>query len=449
MGKIQKIETPIIATEIENKIIASICRDGSNIFKISEFVSQFDFYFEHNRDLFKLVQDLTDKLPKVDFEIIFSALLQKGNTNLLQRIPELQKYYSNNLEYDCLILKEYSLRRKLIAHHKKSLSMTIDLTNDVLDLVKHDYIEIENINSEIQTVNSCNNTIEIICNDIAEKLSKNKLYKKQFLTQFDALNNATGGFLDGDYICIGGRTSMGKSAFAHSITNFGIQNNKRIAFFSYEMTNLQNDFRQVSILTGIPLYKLRLLQRLTETEKIKVIAALDLIKTLPLHLIYNSGKPITDLIVRAKSLHRNYDLDLIIIDYIQRIRGSRNYSNKHDELTDISNRIKDLTANLGIPILVFSQVNRQFSDRNDKLPTLSDLRGSGTIEEDSDIVIFVHRHAKTISDLERSNKYPDGIEKDCSFIIAKNKGGDTGDIKTCFDSKRACFINEYKEKSLF
>jgi len=430
-----------IATEIENKIIASICRDGSNIFKISEYVTQFDFYYEHNRDLFKLVCDLTDKLPVVDFEIIFSALLQKGNTELLKRLPELQKYYSHSLEFDCLILKEYSIRRNLIQHHKKSLSTALDTTNDVLELVSNDYSAIENISNEIQSVNSNNETLEIICKDISTKLYENKLYKKQFLTQFEKLNNVTGGFLDGDYICIGGRTSMGKSALVHSITHYGIQQNKRIAFFSYEMSTLQNTFRQVSIMTGIPLYKLRLLKNLTETEKEKVLAALSEIEKMKLHFIYSAGKPITDLIVRAKSLHSNYDLDLIIIDYIQRIHGAKNYSNEHAELTDISKRIKDLSANLGLPILVLSQVNREFRDRNNPLPTLSDLRGSGSIEEDSEIVIFVHRPARLLSDNERFNKYEQGVEDDCSLIIAKNKGGDTGSVKANFDSRRAYYLN--------
>jgi len=442
LNKFQKIESLPIATEIENKIIASICRDGSNIFKISEFVTQFDFYYEHNRDLFKLVCDLTDKLPVVDFEIIFSALLQKGNTELLKRLPELQRYYSHSLEFDCLILKEYSLRRKLIQHHKKSLATALDTTNDILELVSNDYNAIENISSEIQAVNSNAETLEIICKDISTKLYENKLYKKQFLTQYEALNNATGGFLDGDYICVGGRTSMGKSALAHSITHYGLQQNKRIVFFSFEMTNLQNIFRQVSIATSIPIYRLRRLEKLTDSDKIKFDSYLTEMQKMKLHFINSSGKNILDLVMRAKSLHSNYDLDLIIIDYIQRIHGAKNYNNQHAELTDVSNRIKDLAANLGLPVLVFSQLNRQFETRtaNEKLPTLSDLRGSGTIEEDSDIVLFVHRPAKLLSDTERFNKYSNGIEDDCSFIIAKNRSGDTGDIKVSFDERRAYFL---------
>lgn len=265
---------------------------------------------------------------------------------------------------------------------------------------------------------------------------------------FSSLDSKIGGLQASDLIILAGRPGMGKTSLATnialSVMQIGLEQNikRNVGFFSLEMSSEQLATRLISESSGISSTKIKR-GDLSREEYKKMMEASKYIKSLPLHIDQNGNLTISDIATRARRQKRQFGLDLLIVDYIQLVSGiaKKGSDNRVQEVSQITAGLKSIAKELNIPVIALSQLSRQVENREDKRPLLSDLRDSGSIEQDADIVLFVFREAYyRASKLRSSGASPSEIEdimqdeaKKAEILIAKNRHGETGDISIGFE----------------
>ena len=265
-----------------------------------------------------------------------------------------------------------------------------------------------------------------------------KLYNKKELitglpTGFIDLDEATTGFHPGDLIVIGARPGMGKTGFILSaLKNAALTHKKHVAIFSLEMSNEQLVQRIIAQETGIDSTRLRS-GKLDPDEWLLFTQAIEVLTDT--HIFLDDTPALTPLQLRTKCrrLHLEYKLDLVVVDYLQLMGGDVRSNNRVQEVSDISRNMKILARELNVPVLAAAQLSRAVEQRSDKRPVLSDLRESGSLEQDADIVMFIYRPEV----YEEDSQYQNLAE----IIIAKHRNGPTGDVQLVFRKNLAKFEN--------
>jgi replicative DNA helicase len=245
----------------------------------------------------------------------------------------------------------------------------------------------------------------------------------------------TTGFHPGDLIVIAARTGMGKTSFALSILHhLSIVNEIPAAFFSLEMSGHQITMRLLSQESKIPLKKI-MSGFLNESEVERLTEAALKMMNAPLHIVDISSLSILDLKARARRFKKEKDIKIIFVDYLQLLRFHKKVENRQVEVAEISRELKALAKELGIPVVALAQLSRQTEMRADKRPQLSDLRESGSIEQDADLVLFIHRPVYYKKDISPEEK------KQAEIIIAKHRNGETGIVSLEFIGETTEFRN--------
>lgn len=284
-------------------------------------------------------------------------------------------------------------------------------------------------------------------------------------TDFVDLDKKMGGLQNSDLIILAGRPSMGKTALATNIA-YNVAANLRknkingvVGFFSLEMSGEQLTTRMLASYSKLPSEKIRR-GDISEDDFRLLTKNVEELKDLPLHIDQTGGITIAQLAARARRLKRQKNLKLLIVDYIQLLSGGKSGSNNRvQEVTEITTGLKALAKELDIPIIALSQLSRQVEQRQDKRPQLSDLRESGSIEQDADVVIFVYREEYYLtrseppeSDMEAITKWQDAMnraEGKAEAIISKQRHGPTGIIELQFDGRFTQFSNLQREDDLW
>ena len=247
---------------------------------------------------------------------------------------------------------------------------------------------------------------------------------------YKKLDELTSGFQNGDFIVLAARPSMGKTALALSLARHAASHDQCIGFFSLEMSAEQLTLRLLSAETGIPHGKIRNAHISSEewVELTHVAAHFGKVK---MFIDDTAMQTIMDIRARARKLKIEQNLSLLVIDYLQLVDGSKSYENRHQEVSEISRSLKALAKELNIPIIALSQLSRAVDSRVDKRPMLSDLRESGAIEQDADLIMFLYRDVVYHPDTE----YPSMAE----LIIGKQRNGPTGNVALHFASNLTLF----------
>jgi replicative DNA helicase len=248
-------------------------------------------------------------------------------------------------------------------------------------------------------------------------------------TGFKSINELTSGWQPGDLVIIAARPSIGKTTFLMNSLVAAALSGRRVAVFSFEMRRKQLEYRMLASLTGVALTRI-LGGYLTDSEWAKLSAAIVTMADLPLHVDDKAGQPWGDIRGTCRRLKADGGLDIVGIDYAQLIPGSleRRGASRNDEVTDISRGLKTLADELGVPILLLSQLTRDNEKRSDQRPKLSDLRESGSLEQDADIVGFIHRR----------NHREGGVS---NFILEKQRNGPTGTVNITLDRDIVTFTD--------
>ena len=410
--------------EAERGVIGTIFNNNQTIDTALELVSTQDFYTGKHKTIFKAITELYEKGSAIDMltvaEQLKDKLIEVGGRTYLSELTGSYIATSNVKEY-ALIVKDKSNKRKII---KVANEMLIDAynnieTEDILNTTENKILDINSYKaSDIATA-------QMVAIKAYEKIEEN--YNKGggltgLATKIKGIDSMTGGLEKGDYVILAARPSMGKTAMMLEIAENVAKQKKSVLVFSLEMMKEKLMNRLFANLTKIPLERIKT-GELTSPEWSKLAETANFISTQKLFFDDKGGQTVNELRSKARKIKIQYGLDLIVIDYIGKIQGKG--ENRNQELSKISNSLKDLAKELEVPVIVLCQLSRACEGRTDHRPMLSDLRESGSIEQDADIVMMLYRDEYYNAETEEKNILEN--------IITKNRDGKTGTVKLFWD----------------
>ncbi|MCM1039946.1 MAG: replicative DNA helicase [Ruminococcus sp.] len=414
--------------EAEQSVIGSMIMDREAIVVASEIIVGDDFYSRQYGILFETMVELNDEGRPVDLVTLQDRLKEKDvppEVSSLEFVRELITAVptSANIKYYANIVAEKSTLRKLIKINeeiantcyvgKESLEVILEETEKkVFDLVQH-----RNMDEFVPIRQIVMNAMDRI-----EKASHNKGNVTGVATGFIDLDYRTAGMQPSDLILVAARPSMGKTAFVLNIAEYvAFRQHQTVAIFSLEMSKEQLVNRLFSMESKVDSQHLRT-GNLSDEEWEKLIESAGVIGKSNLIIDDTPGISISELRSKCRKYKLDYQLDMIIIDYLQLMSGSgRNTDSRQQEISDISRSLKALARELNVPVIALSQLSRAVEQRPDHRPMLSDLRESGAIEQDADVVMFIYRDDYYNKDTDRKNI--------SEIIIAKQRNGPIGTVE--------------------
>jgi replicative DNA helicase len=417
---------PPQSLEAEESILSAILVDNDTLPEILEVLSPKDFYRSSHQKMFTAITELFSRNEPVDLVTLTNILRERG---WLEEIGGAT--YLANL-VDTVPLAVNAQHYAKIVHDKACLRQLIEKSNAIAKRCFEDRGDVENVidYAESSIFEISENKIKpafypigkiIELNiDALEERQGNKALVTGVATGFTKLDELTAGLQKSDLIILAGRPGMGKTAFALNIAkNSAVDTNIPVAIFSLEMSKEQLSFRMLSSEARIDSSRLRR-GFITQDDWIQITDAAGFLSQAPIFI--DDSPNITVLEIRAKSrrLKMENDIGLIIIDYLQLMKGRVSAERRDLEISEISRSLKALAKELDIPILALSQLNRKLEERSDKRPQLADLRESGALEQDADVVAFIYRDELYNKDENNPNKGK------AEIILAKQRNGPTG-----------------------
>ena len=429
---------------VEDTVIGAIISDDKALVNNIRFLQEDCFYDKINKNIFISVVNLFKNNKVVDLMSVQAQLKKDGFDVDYKKLVDLATTTENYKITDkCLILKEYAIRRNLIISCNEISKKSYDESEDVLETLEQSSKTIDNI-SMIVNVNQFNPIDRVLLESVKEieEASTKDGVVRGVTSGFYDIDKISSGWGKSDLIIMAARPSMGKSSMARSfILNACMQQNANVAFFSLEESRAQIGKKFISSVSEVPYEKIKL-GNLNDTEWSKIHSAISELESLNLTIDDTSGLSVFELKSKCRMLHHKKKLDMIVIDYLQLMRGEvKNNGNREQEISYISRSLKGLAKDLNIPIIALAQLSRAVEMRSDRKPMLSDLRESGSIEQDADIVSFIYR--PEYYGITEANGYD--ITGQTKFIIAKHRSGELGEPKLQFEAEKAKFT----EISLF
>lgn len=436
------------AIDIEKVVLGALMIDKDAFTVVSEIIKPETFYEARHQKIYEAVQSLNLQEKPVDIMTVTEELRHKGTLEDVggpAYVVELssQVASSAHIEYHAHILAQKFLARQLIQFASMIETDAFDETVDVDDLMQ----KAEGALFEISQKNMLQDYVQIdTIVDQAHQLLLQASNREGGLTGvpsgFRKLDDITAGWQSSDLVIIAGRPAMGKTSFALSIAkNVAIDYRKPIAFFSLEMNNVQLVNRLISNVCSIPGNKI-LNGQLTPDEWERFDSNIRKMQGAPIYVDDTPGLSIFELRTKARRLVREHGIELLMIDYLQLMNANgMRFNSRQEEVSTISRSLKGLAKELNIPVLALSQLSRAVEQRDGpegKRPQLSDLRESGAIEQDADMVLFVHRpeYYHILQD-EKGND----LHGMAQIIIAKHRKGATGDVLLNFRGEYTRFSN--------
>lgn len=425
----------------EQAVLGSIFLDPDKIHIASEYLTKDSFFKLSHGMLFNIMQDLSDKGDPIDPVSVKSALDSIGQfeqvggmaflASLINAVPT-----SAHIEHYSKVVAEKSRSRKVIEDLSQSISSIYDGQKDLNEILSQTEQNLSTISSEakkgFRPIIDVIDSTQSILDERSQKVGDVTGTSTGF-TDFDQI---TTGLHEDNLIIIAARPAMGKTAFALNIAqNVAKSSDKAVAIFSLEMEAESLVERMLSAEGLIPSYHVRT-GNLSESEWRRMISAQERLARGKIFIDDTAGIRISEIRSKAKRLaQENGGLGLIVIDYLQLIEG-RGRENRQQEVSEISRQLKIIAKELKVPVIALSQLSRGVDQRNDKRPILSDLRESGSIEQDADIVAFLYREAYYKRDEQEE---PDNVTE---LILEKNRHGSLGTVQLYFLKEYAKFANK-------
>lgn len=456
MATKQNVPANLYDLDMERAILSSLLQNEDAYGELSEIISVGDFFYKPHADIYEAIVKCSSHNEPIAPSFVKKWLAERYDDGAFTEVVatsgvvDAPKY--------ALELREKSIKRSLIkvAHEIPSMVNEAVRSKDTADKISSKIYEL--IDEERH--GGIKKSHEIIA-DVVEELKRQKALAGSELvgldTGFRFLNDCTKGLKPGELIIIAARPGMGKTAFALNLMMKTLQSGKGVVFFSLEMPSVQLMYRILSALSSIPLSDI-MSAKLSDDDWTRFNDACDAVLNMPL-FVYDSGyvniHQVRTQLRKLKSADAN--IELCVIDYIGLMTSTSNYSERHLQIAEISRGLKLLARELNIPIIALSQLNRSLEARSNKRPMLSDLRESGAIEQDADIILFVYRdevykeqmERERISRLEaegkdagepvfRRNDYQEKAE----IIVGKNRSGEAGrTIEVGFQGRFTRFVD--------
>ncbi|WP_308226805.1 replicative DNA helicase [uncultured Prevotella sp.] len=442
------------AVDMEKVVLGALMIDKDAFSMVSETLRPETFYEPRHQKIYNAIQTLSVNENPVDIMTVVDELKREGTLEDVGGAPyivELSSHVASSahIEYHAKILAQKFLARQLISYASVVETKAFDETQDIDELMQ----EAEGSLFELSQRNMKKDYTQVDpvitrAIEILQKASENAGGLTGVPTGYEELDKKTSGWQSSDLVILAGRPAMGKTSFALSLAkNIAVDYNTPIAFFSLEMNNVQLVNRLISNVCEIPGSKM-LNGQLSPDEWERLDKNIRLLQGAPLYIDDTPGLSIFELRTKARRLVREKGVKIIMIDYLQLMNANgMRFGSRQEEVSKISQSLKGLAKELDIPIIALSQLNRTVENREGlegKRPQLSDLRESGAIEQDADMVLFVHRpeYYHILTD-EKGND----LRGMAQIIIAKHRKGATGDVLLTFRGEFTRFQDPEKQSA--
>jgi len=425
--------------EAEEAVIGAVLINPEAYYDVAQFLQPDDFFIHRNQWVWEAFIGLHDRNEAIDFVTVTEELDQMGHladiggaayiTKLINNVPS-----SLHAEAYGRRVEETAIRRRMLTAANQIAKMAYEENLSLETVMDNSEKAVFNVSERRLTRDL--QPIRAVLSDYFDRIEELSLRDDALVgvpTGFFDIDKMLGGLQPSDLLIIAGRPGMGKTGFLLSaLKNAALIHKKHVAVFSLEMSNEQLVQRLIAQETGIDSTRLRT-GKLTPEEWLLFTQAIEVLTDT--HIFLDDTPALTPLQLRTKCrrLHLEYKLDLVVVDYLQLMAGDIRNNNRVQEVSDITRNMKILARELNVPVLAAAQLSRAVEQRSDKRPVLSDLRESGSLEQDADIVMFIYR--------------PEVYEEDTAFknlaeiIIAKHRNGPTGDVQLVFRKNLAKFEN--------
>ena len=443
---------PPQAVDVERYVLGAMLLEKEAVGIAIEVIDETAFYREAHRKIYEAIISLYRRNEAVDLITVENELEKRGEleeiggayylTELVALVPS-----AANIEYHLKIIREKAILRKLILACTGILKEAYEEQEEAEEVLAHAQQEIFDL-LRAQKQRSYANLEDILKETISEIEKKHHTEHTGVIgvpSGFHALDDITAGFQKGDLIILAGRPSMGKTAFALNLArNAALDHNVPVGFFSLEMSDMQLVQRLICAEALIDSQRLRT-GRLTEKEWTRLSRYSGKLADAPMYIDDTPGLDIMRLSARARRMALEKNIGLLIIDYLQLMEAPKGFNSRQEEIAYISRSLKNLAKQLGVPIIALSQLSRAVENRPDKRPNLADLRESGAIEQDADLVMFVYReefYLRPHKDTERLK----AVENQAEIIIGKHRNGPTGVVHLSFLKQYGKFSDMPKQE---
>ena len=433
--------------EAEEAVIGAVLINTEVYYDLAQFLQADDFYIHRLRWIWEAFTRLHETRTPIDILTVseelgrMDQLAEIGGpaylTSLVNQVPT-----SLHAEAYGRVVESHSLRRKLLNAANSVATMAYDEETAIDDVMNDAEKAIFSVSERRMSHDV--EPIKVVMSkvyDTVDELSKRDEEIFGVPTGFIDLDRLLSGLQPSDLLIIAGRPGQGKSGFLMSVArNAAVTHKKHVAIFSLEMSNEQVAQRMISQDTGIDSQRLRT-GKLNDNEWPKFTHAIELFSGTKIFLDDTPAVTPLQLRTKCRRLHMEYGLDLVIIDYLQLMGGDTRSNNRVQEVSYISRSLKVLARELNVPVLTAAQLSRAVEQRSDKRPVLSDLRESGSLEQDSDIVMFIYRPDQYEEDSQKKNV--------AEIIVAKHRNGPVGNVELIFRPNLAKFENAATRKINF
>lgn len=436
-----KAKIPPQNVEAEASLLGSILIDSDAIVKIADIVSENDFYEERHRHIFEALKTLYNKHSPIDVLTLSNQLKEVdllsevGGSQYLTELTNFVPSAAHVQEYAQIVAAKATRRRIIKASQditelgfdeESSIQSLIEAAETRLfevssDYVKQDIVSLENILSE---------SFERL-----DELHKDKGAIRGIPTGFKDMDNILAGLQRSDLIVLAARPSMGKTALSLNLAhNVAVKSSQPVLVFSLEMSKEQLVDRLLSAEAGVDAWNLRT-GNLTDADFVKIGQAMGTLSEAQIYIDDSPGITVSDLRTKARREAHKRPLGLIVVDYLQLMSGGSRFTgdggNRVQEISEISRGLKGIARELNVPLIALSQLSRSVESRHPKIPQLADLRESGSIEQDADVVMFLYREDYYDPDTERKHL--------TDVLIKKHRNGPVGAVELYFDAQKQRF----------
>jgi len=438
---VREFRQPPQDIDAERCVLGGILIEDGVLVKVIELLSPGDFYLEKHAVIYEAMLELFEHNDPQDLVTLNSYLKSKGKLDAIggtAYIAELTGVLpvASNVVHYAKIVRNKSVLRRLIQASSEIASLCYEETGDVDELLESAESTIFEISQD--KIRPSFYPLKTVLKECVVKIQK--LYERKELitgvpSGFVDLDRLTAGFQPSDLIIVAGRPSMGKTAFALNVAqNAAIRSQVPVVIFSLEMSREQLGMRMLCSEAKIDAQKIRT-GRLEKEDWPYIINALDVLSEAPIFIDDSPAMTTLEMRAKARRLKSEHGLGLIVVDYLQLMRSSAQKDSREQEISEISRSLKAMAKELHVPVIALSQLNRKVEDRSDRRPQMSDLRESGAIEQDADVIAFIYRD-------EVYNRADDNPNKGIAeIIVAKQRNGPTGTVKLTFMSQFSSFGN--------
>ena len=424
--------------QAEQAVLGLMLVDKDAVLTVIEILKPDDFYKAEHEEIYAAILDLYEASKAIDLLTLKEQLRLRGKYDVINGFEYLVSltspmYSVSNVEYYAKIVQEKSILRKLIKSANKISKDSYEAKEDAISITEQAEKEIFNIIQHKENSYALIKEVLVDTFDNLEKLASQEQGVIGIPSGFVDLDNKTLGFLPGQLIIVAARPAMGKSAFALNIlSNAALKSNRAVVYFSLEMAKEELVNRILASEAMVDSNKIRS-GKLEDEDWISLTNASGVLSEAKIILDDSAGFSPIELRARCRKLKMEHDIGLVVIDYLQLMDASKSNVSRQADISEISRSLKVLAREIGVPIIALSQLSRAPEQRPDHRPMLSDLRESGSIEQDADMVMFLYRDDYYNPETEKKNV--------AEVILAKNRGGSTGTVELLWLGQYTKFVN--------